>query len=811
MLRASALMLEDLRYAVRSVTRAKGLTAVLVLSLALGIGANATVCAAVYALLIRPPAGVEDADSLVVVYTSEFGGAPFGRTSGPDYLALAAVPAFDAVAAADDNTTANVSFGNVSILVRTAAVTSNYFGVLRMAPQAGRLLTDADNAGIPRAAVISATLAAHFGGIDTVLGQTIDTGSGQFTVVGVTPPKFRGLQASRVTDVWVPMRRDGEVDRGDRRCFVIGRTDLDPEPLQRQLRALHERLSVQYPETNRGAVMDPEAPRRFTAVDYSMLQPGASTKATVVAAVVVGAVALLLVSVCVNAATLLLSRAMARRRELAVRMALGARRGRLIRQLLAESLLVCLMGGALGLLFAYWMSTALPSLFAPEHAELLETRMDMLLLALTLGFAALAGALCGIAPALQGTDAPATLALRADAGGISEQHGDTRVRGLLITAQLGLSTLLLIGTGLLMSSLGHALEGDLGIAARQVAVLHVQNPGGNCTVFDAARGARFQERVAERLPKTTGVRAVGFAGSPPLGRGARRQYSIQAGATLRDRVDLNVTVVSAGYFRAMGMPIIEGRRFDAGDGARAQPVVIIDELLAHRYLGARAVGQHLLNANGEPRRVVGVVRSGRYRTLQDAPEPTVFLPLTQEYVACGYLFVRTADDPVALLSPITDLVTAVDAGVTITRALTLDRLLSESLVVDRLATTLVALCGIIALLMGAFGVYGVMSDAVRRRTREIGLRMALGAGRPQVAWLVFAEALFLTAAGVFAGMLASLVLGRFAATLVHGLPGVDRLTLTAAPAVLAVVVTLAALVPLRRALAVNPTIALRAE
>jgi ABC-type antimicrobial peptide transport system permease subunit len=187
------------------------------------------------------------------------------------------------------------------------------------------------------------------------------------------------------------------------------------------------------------------------------------------------------------------------------------------------------------------------------------------------------------------------------------------------------------------------------------------------------------------------------------------------------------------------------------------------------------------------------------------------VPLTQEHVACGYLFVRTAGDPAALLPLVANRLTAVDAGVTITRAITLDQLLSESLVMDKLTTTLVGLCGVIALLMGAIGVYGVMSDAVLRRTREIGLRMALGAGHPQVAWLVFAEALYLTAAGVFTGILASLVLEHFASTLIHGLPGVDRLTLTTTPAVLGVVVVLAAVVPLRRALAVSPTIALRAE
>jgi predicted permease len=804
-------MLEDLRYAVRSVTRARGLTAVLVLSLALGTGANAAVSGAVYSLLIRAPAGVEDAGSLVTVYTSEFSGAPYGATSVPDYLAIAAVSSFDGVGAIDDSRTRNVQFGDATITVRAAAVTSNYFDLLRMSPHAGRLLMDLDREATPRGAVISAALADRLGGIETVLGQMIDIGSEPFAVVGVTPPKFRGLQASRVTDVWISPSTDGAEDRGNRRLSVIARTGVDLEPLQRDLRALHERLAAQFPETNRGAVTDPEAPRRFTAVPYSPLEPDAKVKTTLVAAVVVGAVALLLVSACVNAGTLLLSRAMARRRELAVRMALGAGRGRLIRQLLAESLLVSLAGGALGLLLAYWTTTALPSLFAPEHAERLDTGMDPLLILLTLGVATLAGALFGLAPALQGTGAPATLALRADSGGISEQSGGTHVRALLITAQLALSTILLIGTGLLVTSLTDALEGDLGFAARDVAVLQVQNPGGNCTTYDALRGVRFQQTVADTLPKTTGLRAVGFAERPPLGRETLRQYAIQAGASVRDRVDLNVTVVSAGYFRTMGIPIIEGRPFDADDGPRAEPVAIIDELVARRYFGATAVGQHLLDGDGEPLRVVGVVRSGRYRTLQDAPEPTVYLPLSQEHVACGYLFVRTAQDPAALLPLIEGRVTAVDAGVTIVRAITLERLLSESLVMDRLTLTLVGLCGIIALLMGAIGVYGVMNDAVRRRTREIGLRVALGAGSPQVAWLVFAETMYLTTAGVVTGILASLVLARVAGTFVHGLPGVDGHTLTTIPSALALVVVVAAVVPLRRALAVSPTIALRAE
>jgi predicted permease len=804
-------MFEDLRYAARSVMRARGLTAVLVLSLALGTGTNAAVFGVVYALLIRAPAGVHDARSLVSIHTSEFSGAPYGRSSFPDYRAIAASPSLEALAAADDTTLVNVRFGSSALQVRVAAVTDGFFVVLGMQPHAGRLLTTADAHSAPQGGIISTALADTLGGIDAVLGQTISIGAEEVAVVGIAPPKFRGLHASRVTDVWVPLASDGTEDRGDRRLELVGRRAVDLAELTRNLDALARQLAEQHPETNAGTVTDPDAPRRLTAVAYSPIEPGTRSQATMVAAVVVGAVALLLLSACVNAGTLLLSRAMARRRELAVRMALGAGRGRLIRQLLAESLIVSLAGGAAGLLFAYWTTTAIPALFAPEHAERLDTRIDATLILLTVGIAAVAGALFGIAPALQGTGAPATLALRADAGGVSEHPGGTRVRGLLITAQLALSTLLLIGTGLLLSSLAHALKGDFGFAIRDVAILAIQNPGGDCRFFNEVRGARFQRRLAQTLPTTDGISAVGFASTPPLGRGNLRRYAVQAGATLRDRVDLDVNVVSASYFETMGMPLVEGREFDADDGARAERVVIVDELLARRYFGASAAGQHLLDADGEPLRVIGVVRSGRYRTLQESPRPTVYVPLSQEYAACGYLFVRTAGDPAAMLPLIRGKMTAVDAGVTITRASTLEVHLAEALAIDRLTTTLVGLCGIIALLMGAMGVYGVMSDAVLRRTREIGLRMALGAGRTQVAWLVFAEALYLTAAGVFVGIAASLALEQVAGTIVHGLPGIDHVTLTATPAILAVVVVLAAVVPLRRALAVSPTIALRAE
>jgi ABC-type antimicrobial peptide transport system permease subunit len=290
-----------------------------------------------------------------------------------------------------------------------------------------------------------------------------------------------------------------------------------------------------------------------------------------------------------------------------------------------------------------------------------------------------------------------------------------------------------------------------------------------------------------------------------------RTYAVQAGARVFDRVDFNVTVVNPTYFDTLGITLIEGRHFSADDGALAPAVAVVDELLARRHFGASAVGQHLLSPDGEPVRIIGVVKSGRYRTLQDSPQPTVYLPYAQAHQACGFLFARSDLDSEALFSTISRTLTRIDAGVSLTRPITIDDYLNEALTLDRLTTTLVAACGLIALLMAMAGVYGVMSDAVLRRTREIGLRVALGAGRPQVVQLVFTQATYLTVTGVATGLGAALALQAIAASFVHGLPRLDLLTIATTPAALVVIVLIAAVPPLRRALAVSPTIALRAE
>jgi hypothetical protein len=305
---------------------------------------------------------------------------------------------------------------------------------------------------------------------------------------------------------------------------------------------------------------------------------------------------------------------------------------------------------------------------------------------------------------------------------------------------------------------------------------------------------------------------VVWASPLPLGTGSRLRFRIQGEtADITDNVELDTNVVSPGYFAAMALPCIEGRLFDSRDHVRAPWVVVVDELLAQRYFGRTAAGHYLVDPQGARLEIVGVVRSGRYRTLQQSPQPTVYYASTQEYLPRGHLVVRTGRDPAALLAPIRQALKQAGDDANVRQISTLETYLSQALVLDRLTTTLVGLCGLIALAMSTIGVHGVMIDTVQRRTREIGLRLALGARRAQITRLVFREAVYLAVGGLLIGSVAAFAITRVARYFVHGVPALDVVTLAAVSGALAAVIAVAAILPLRRALRVNPNIALRAE
>jgi predicted permease len=798
-------MIDDLLHALRGLARAKGLSAVLLISLALGTGVNATVFTAAHGLLFRAPAGVAEPSDLANIYTSGLDGSTFGPSSFPDFGSIASSTAvFSVVAALYEDSASNVVFAGESHEARIAAVSEAFFDVLGMNASRGRLPAAADPAATPPRAVISRALWMALGAPEQIVDRTVRIADRDHVVVGIAPDGFRGLRAGRPIDVWVPLSSAAaQSGRGDRRLSIIGRLreGATIEDAQHDLQQLSEQLASEHPATNRGTQRNPGEARSFTAIAYSKLDPDTRQQTAVVAGVIAATVVLLLASACVNAGSLLLSRALARRREIAVKMALGATRRRVMQQVLLETLVVTVAGAVLGLLFAFWTGKVVPSFFAPEHAAMLDTTPGVRTILAAVVVAALAGALFGSVPAVQGTSESPAMALRGDSGEVSEKPGGINWRAGLVVIQLAVSVVLLIATGVLAASLARALEGDFGFLARNVAVFTVKTPA----TFDN------HQRAVQAIRAAGQTHDVSWAAAPPLTSGALRQFQIEGNGSdgVVDAVEMNVNVVSPRYFAAMQLPPVEGRLFNAADHGLADTVVVVDEALAVRYFAGSAVGRTLIDAEGKRAEIVGVVRSGRYRTLQEPPPPTVYYSTTQIYLARGHILFRTSSDPTPMLD---DLARRLgNAGFAVERTSTLEGRLSDAVALDRLVAALVAVCGLLALGMALIGVYGIINDAVRRRTREIGLRVALGAGRIQVVRLVAAEALYLTAAGMAAGIIAAVAISRAAAMFVYDLPRLDPYALVAMPGMLAAVVAVASVLPLRRALRVSPTIALRAQ
>ena len=804
-------MLQDLRHSLRAIVRAKGTTAVLLLSLALGTGTNAAVYGVLDALLQRGPAGVRNPSRVVELYTTELSGLPYGQSSYADYESIRQrARSLSTIAAIDDSAVENVQLAERGANARVATVSADFFSALDLQPQAGRLLGPDDVNGESSGAVVSDNLAALIGGADTAVGKSLVIRDRTYAIVGVTPPRFRGLRAGRESDVWIPMAASGST-RGDRRLSLVARLARGAtiEDVEADLLRVSTDLAAQFQDTNRGTVRDPEAVRAIAPRRYSPLDPSSRSEVMVIAAIVAGASTLLLASACFNVGNLLLSWAVARRHEIAIKMALGADRRRLIRQLVLETQCLSLAGGALGVIFAMWTAQAIPSLFVGDQAELLDTRLRPGILLLTIAVACVSGAVFGIAPALHGTASQAITALRADAGGVSEQHVGRRLRAVLVTAQVALSTVLLLATGMLVISLSRALEGDRASAIKNVASVSLELPG---RFINTVPGIQFRNRMLEAIPKLPGVEAAAWANTLPLSRGNRFSFGLVGkNEDVTDTLEFETNVVSPDYFRVLRLTCVEGRLFEDRDHALAPPVALVDELLARRYFGETAVGHHLIGQRGARIEIVGVVRSGTYRTLQQTPQPTVYFSSTQDYLFRGHLLVRTSTDPLPQLETIERTIDAVGEGEVILQATTVERHVSESLTIDRLTTTLVGVCGLIALAMATIGVYGTMADAVQRRTREIGLRVALGAGRVQVAKLILVEAVSLAFVGILSGIVAAFVISHVVDAFATPVPGVNWTSLSAATAALTVAVSIAAIVPLRRALSVSPIIALRAE
>jgi putative ABC transport system permease protein len=802
---------QDLRYAWRALVRAKVSAAILVVSLGVGLGANAVLYRAIDTLLFRPASGVDRPSRLVRIVTSQFNGAANGPSSWPDTRALAAeTPALARLAAFDASRVEVVRLGEAAERVRIVDTEATLFEVLGGAPELARLLRAAPSAQRPPA-IISDALWTSLDRPADIIGRELRIGDRVHVVAGIGPAGFRGLELSQPCDVWVPLDATDRLSRGDRRLSIVARLadGADVDTAQQQATRIADRLAIAHPETNRGARGDTNAARRFSVLSYTRIDPGTGASIRLLGTAALGATLLLLVSACVNAAAAMASRSAMRRRELAVKVALGAGRGRLVRQTIAEGWFLAGLGASLGLLLAYYTSRLLPAWLTPEDAALLVLTVDSRLVAAMIAFALVAGALFAIGPARHVVTTRDIDALRAGSGQLSLNTGGSRLRRIVVSGQVALSTVILLGAGVLVRGLSTALDGEGAAAGRQLAIASVDLPPD---AGAAGGGIRDPTGVArDAVLKLPGVSNAGWVTTLPLRQAGSERFEIDAPQGLVETIEAEVNVASADYFATLGMTLVAGRTFDNGDRPRSSPVVVVNDALAQRDFGGAAIGQYLREANGRRLRIVGIVRSVRYRALEPSPEPTVYFPPLQRVAGQMHLIVQTAGPAAPLIEPLRACLLATDPRTRVGWIRTFDDHLAQALTIDRVLTTVVAVCGLLALALSTAGVYGVSADAVQRRTGEIGLRVALGAGPRAVVALVGREALTLTASGVGLGAGAALTIAGLTRTIVHGLPWPEPQMLALVAIALLLVALGAAGPPSWRALRISPTIALRTE
>jgi predicted permease len=845
-------MFRDLRLGVRTLLQAKGWTAVIVVSLALGIGANTALFSAVNGLLLKK-LPVKDPDRLVrlryagrndmVNASSSYG------FSGKDALGRDIRPTFSYPMYQQfrkDNQTladlfADAPIGEVNVVVngqadvaRAHLSTGNYYRMLGVTARLGRTLLPEDDtpAAQPAAVISSRYWRSRFGSDPAVVGKVVQVNSVPVTIVGVLPPEFTGVQqaVSEGHDIEFPLaldhqlHRDWEVSRLNQPTnwwlHVMGRLKpgVRAEQVQANLdgafrhtaRAGMDAYLASLPAEKRSTAIN----RTRTEVPHLLVDSGsrgvyeARTTEVTAVAILSAVVALVLLIVCANVANLLLSRAAARQRELSVRLSLGATRMRLIRQLLTESLLLAAMGGALGIAVGYWGRTLLPG--PPGRVLPIDWRVMLFVFAIT----AVTGIVFGIAPALRATRVNVSTALKEGSRGIA---GTRSILGKsLLVVQVAISLVLLVGAGLFLRTLENLRNVDVGFNPRSLVIFRV-SPALNG--YDETRTRALYEQMMARIRSAPGVRSVALSHMGLLGGGVNstnifvQGRSYQPGRRDNDN-EIYRLVISAGFFETMEMPLLLGRGFTDRDHANAPKVVVINEAAARKYFpGEHPVGRRF-GTSAETTaelEIVGVLRDARYDSVRDPAPPTMYMPYTQRHISSAVFEVRTASDPLDAIGAIRAAVKDVDANLPITNVSTQSEQIERRFLQEKLFARAYTLFGGLALVIAAIGLFGLMSYNVSRRTNEIGVRMALGAQRSDVLRLVMNESMVLVLVGVVVGVGTAIAAGRLVAALLFGLSPTDAGTMAIAGTVMVAVSALAGYLPARRASRVDPLVALRYE
>jgi predicted permease len=813
---------EDLKYGLRLLFKAPAFTAVAVLSLTLGIGANTTIFTLAKAFFLES-VPVKDPARVVSLYSN----ATSRKGPRQEYLPTPYLNAVDYREKTDVFSGSSIAMGTgLKYMVAGKEqelfgqlVNGNFFDILGVQPLLGRGFSEQEDKSPTPVAVLSYALwNTQFGADRNILGRTIQLNEQDFTIVGVAPREFRNVGSLGTPDLWIPISlRDQMLDpeakkfmyeRGFRMVAMVARLKPGVTLKQAQVavHALGEELEKEYPKDNGGRN------EMLVPINETTIPPQLHSVFARAGALMMLIVTLVLLIACANVANLLLARATQRRREIAVRLAMGAGRWRLIRQLLTESLLLAIFAGSLGILLGYWGKTALISLLPPGLARRLNFSLDARVLLYTLFLSLVATVVFGLVPALQAskTDRIADLKDRTGAPtGSARWYG---LRGILVMVQVALSLVALAGAGLFIHSLRNAQQIDPGFEVQRELVMFV-NLGAE--KYAQPQAETFYRDVVQRLKALPRVADASIADAPPFGGGlARTTFTESTDYTDPRNGKLTpVIAVAPGFFQTAGISLLTGREFDEHDDANGSMVGVVNRALADSaWPGQDPLGKHLhfLGESWDVT-VVGEVNTVKYSTLGEPPQAIVYMPLKQHYTAFVTLYVRTKSDPAKTLGVVRDNVQSLIPNVPLVGVQTVGQVLVQSLTAPRLGAELLGTFGFLALILASIGTYGVMSYSVSQRTQEIGIRMTLGAQPRDVLRLILIGGLAMVLVGVGFGLGISTALSHSMSSLLFGIGAFDGPSFLATAALLILVAMTACWIPARRAIRVDPVIALRYE
>jgi putative ABC transport system permease protein len=797
----------DVIFAVRQLARRPGFTGIVVLVLALGIGATTAIFSVVNAAMLRPLPYPAPGQLVVVTDSqSELGEAP---SSYPEYLDWKAqTQVFSDIAGYFDATLTLTGHGDPEVLsgVRVSAALPRMLGA---APRIGRaFLPEEESPAAERVIMIGEELwRRRFNADARVIGQTLTLSGLPYTVVGVVPSTARSvlphrLATGRHADFWAPLRLDPQqAGRGLHFMSILGR--LRPELGEAEARKRMETVAARL--------------RAEGVTEHGVHIAGLAARvvrnAKPLLLLLLGGVTMVLLTACANVANLLLTRATARRREVAIRSALGAARTRIIRQLLTESVLVALLGGAVGVVLAYWAIHALRALQPENLPRFAEAGIDGRILAFALALSIATGIAFGLAPAIRATRNGLGEMLREGGRGATGGIVRDRVRSALVVTEVALSFMLLIGAGLLIRSLDRLLAVPTGFDAERVLSLELDLPGSRYP--GTKEQIAFYRQALDRVSALPGVQGTAVVSSLPIEGGVNGGFAIEGRTFPADAQPLvEKRIASADYFAVMRVPLVAGRFLDARDVAGAPQTVIVNESFQRRYFpNESAVGKRVDFSWGTTglQEIVGVVGDMKEEALDQAPSPAMYIPFAQRPEPSMQLVLRTAGQPSGVVAAVRAAIYGVDRDQAIVRVRTLEEVVAGALAGRKMSTSLFGLFSMAALLLAGVGLYAVISYSVLQRTKEIGVRMALGAQRGDLLRLVLGHGLVLIAVGVVAGAAGALALGRLLSGLLFGIAPADPATYAGVTLLLATVALLASLVPALRAARVDPLVALRSE